>query len=180
MKFFQQNTQDKPIILNFSQTHKYEENHVAGVLADQNKIGRDPFKELSEGGVTRTKVHWHPRDVKNPEHTDNLLQSYTRHIHRIPPGVVSPRGVIILNPDQFHELPNDMQKGSMGVFYKKLYESQGYKDLLEMAIKYESDIYSKVERAMKNSQLDDELAMQRIRQLEQIKQAVDAKGKKSS
>jgi hypothetical protein len=156
---------DTPLILNLAQkSNQNPEEFLFGAFRDQ--------VTKTENGVTRKNVKWKPHDVANRQQKNNkelVTTVLNRNVVQIGQGVMSPRKIYVLLPDQVSEMPqtwSKMANHNMGRFFAQFYQEQAARKTLEILAGHKKRTYSMVEDAIKNQELDDELQ-------NQVQKAVD-------
>lgn len=180
---------DDPLVLNFAQTLEKPDRFLFGKVMDNDNLPENqlPIDKTEKNGESRTVVNWLPHDAEHPEDVTRQESSVlSRHHVVIGQGEMSPRKIHVLFPDSFKEVSDEFtgemgQKEAMrklGMVIAQFYQSQAARKALEIVADNESQVFDKVEKNLKNSQLDDELS-QMVQQ--EIDQATErAKQMKSS
>jgi hypothetical protein len=185
---------DDPVVLNFAQNQEFTGNFLVGTLLPPEKLPEDVAKNpwpKQKNGVSKEVVYWEPNDAVTRDRNDQMQETpiLTDNLIKIGPGVVSPRKVYILMPDNFAEVPDEFLQPTnsanpeiiekLGIviaqFFRHSKESRALKKILE-----NDELNSKIEELMKNDVIDDALLQKRIREHERMKDAADPSGKSDS
>lgn len=178
---------DSPIVVNLTQDMECSPYYHVGLL-DMDREDGKPIETKSMNGVTRKHVYWRPRDPVTEEEMGKTVTSNVKpdNVLEFGPGTLGPRKTIWLLPDGFSELPEAVKRetigeelASMGMFFQKVhYQNRAIIEGLEIAAEKEPQIMDKIRSLVEDTELDDQLALKRLRQLEEFLEVVD-RGSKS-
>jgi hypothetical protein len=163
MTLFGGKYENDPLVINMSQNLKFHKNHHAGVFEDSHKV--------DNGDVARRVVEWSPKDAIDKEEADRPCRTSVRRdrVVEFAPGVIAPRGVVWLMPDQADQIPEQVKSHpQMGPFFNGWYRHQEVIQALEYKARTESEVMEKLRFATSSTDLDDRVAQAFNRHLDQI------------
>jgi hypothetical protein len=177
---------DDPVVVNFAQKHGFTGNFLVGRLLSPDELPdkiRENPETKTKNGISKEVVRWEAIDAETADMNNEVQESdiLQDNLMTIGPGVVSPRKVFVLMPDNLTEIPDEFLRPTnsanpeivekVGSFFAQFFRHRRLEESLRIVAEAEPEMYEKIENLVKNSSLDDDVRMKYIRELEQLKEA---------